>query len=84
MRLQNYTDLIIAFYLMLTAGLVLAYRQQVEAWEYFVLAHLAIAGLILLFQFAPERLPGPLQLIRDWYPVPLFLLFWSQRIYTKH
>lgn len=78
MRLQDYTDFIVAFYLILTAGLVLVYRQQVEAWEYYVLAHLAIAGLILLLPFAPKRLPGPVQLIRDWYPVPLFLLFYKE------
>jgi len=78
LSLQRYTDLLVAFYLLVTAGLVLASRQLVEHWERYVLLHLLICGAIVLLRFVPKKIPGPLQVIRDWYPVPLFLLFYKE------
>jgi membrane-associated phospholipid phosphatase len=78
LRIQRYTELVVAFYLLVTAGLVLASRQLVPNWERYVLLHLAICGAIVLLRYVPEKLPAPLQFIRDWYPVPLFLFFYKE------
>jgi len=76
--LRRYTELVIVFYLATTAGLVLLSRQSVEGWERYVLLHLGMSGAILSLRFLPERLPAPLQFLRDWFPVPLFLIFYKQ------
>ncbi len=78
MHLQRFTDLILAFYLLVTAGLVLFSRRFVTNWESFVLVHLVLCGAILLLPFVPERMPRALQFLRDWYPVPLFLLLYKE------
>jgi membrane-associated phospholipid phosphatase len=73
-RLQNYTDFIVAFYLVVTVGLVIFYRDLVTGWERYILLHLGILAVMLCLLKAR----GPIQFLRDWYPVPLFLLFYKE------
>jgi membrane-associated phospholipid phosphatase len=78
LRLQRYTDWIVAFYLLVTGGLILKSHQLLTDWKSYLLLHLAFCAAIFLLRFLPERLPAPLQIMRDWYPVPLFLLFYKE------
>lgn len=78
MRIQRYTDLVIALYLLVTGGFVLASRQFVTNWERYLFLHLVICTAIVFLRFLPDKLPAPLQVMRDWYPVPLFLLFYKE------
>ncbi len=87
--LQRRTDTLIATYLLITAGLVLWFHQQVPHWKTYVFVHLLVSVLIFSFSFVSGRsrskigtlgteLPPPLQFLRDWYPVLGFPLFYKE------
>jgi membrane-associated phospholipid phosphatase len=76
--LQRQTDTVMAVYLLMTAGLVLAFRQHLPQWEYFLTAHLLAAGLIGALRYIPAKLPRVLQFLRDWYPVITFPFLYKE------
>ena len=78
MRLQRYTDCLIVLYLLISAGLVICFYQQVSNWIGYVALHLLLICLILLSRWLPEDRLSALRFVRDWYPVPLFLLFYKE------
>jgi membrane-associated phospholipid phosphatase len=65
-------------YLLISAGLVLWFFEQVPNWEVYLGVHLIVCCLILSSWWLPKDGPVVLQFIRDWYPVPLFLLFYKE------
>jgi hypothetical protein len=76
--LQRRTDTLIAVYLILTAVLVLFFRDTLpHAWIY-LLIHIAAAAMIWGLRFLPTKLPRLLQFLRDWYPVILFPLLYKE------
>lgn len=71
-------DTLNAIYLLITAGLVLLFHHRVPHWEIYTGVHLVMSAVILSLRFVPDRLPPPLQFLRDWYPVPAFPLLYKE------
>lgn len=69
--LESHTDSIFAGYVLVTAGLVLAFRDRVTPWRTIVFIHLLVGAILVCLRFLPERLPGPIRFLRDFYPVIL-------------
>ncbi len=76
--LQRRTDAIIALYLLMSAGLVVSFRERVPHWELYVTAHLLGAAFIYTFRFISGRLPSFLQFLRDWYPMMVLPLLYQE------
>jgi membrane-associated phospholipid phosphatase len=75
---QRRTDNLMAAYLLITAGLVLAFRQTIPQWEIVASIHLLAAALVGTLRFVPAKLPRAIQFLRDWYPVIVFPLFYKE------
>jgi membrane-associated phospholipid phosphatase len=67
-----------AFYLLSTAALAIAFREELPKWKLAASAHLATASLVISLRFLPERLPVALAFLRDWYPAMLFPILYKE------
>ena len=77
-RLQRRTDELTAVYLLVTASLMVLFREQVAHWSILLCLHLTTAALLLwLHSFS-----GPLRrfwkFLHDWYPVLVFPLLYKE------
>lgn len=77
-RLRIYTDRVIMIYLLIIAALVLVNNQKVSNWTLLVSLHFGGALLVSLLSRRPAWRNPVLSFIRDWYPVPLFLVFYKE------
>lgn len=77
-HLQRFTDRVITFYLLTTAGFVVLFHQQVSHWETYVGIHLLASGLIFSLRFVCGRLSPFLQFLRDWYPACIFPVLYKE------
>ncbi len=66
------TDAVIVLYLVVTAGLVVAFRESLPSWKLVAAAHLASAALVASLRFMRFRF------VRDWYPVALFPVLYKE------
>ena len=77
-RLQRRTDELTAIYLLVTASLMVLFRQQVAHWPILFCLHLATAVSLLWLR----SLSGPSRrfwkFLHDWYPVMIFPLFYKE------
>jgi membrane-associated phospholipid phosphatase len=72
------TDGVIAFYLLATAALAIAFREALPQWKAAAGAHLFGASLLLSLRFLHGRLPAGVMFLRDWYPVMLFPILYQE------
>jgi len=77
-RLQHRTDELTAGYLLVTASLMVLFREQVAHWSFLFCLHLTTAALLLWLR----SLSGPSRcfwkFLHDWYPVMVFPLFYKE------
>lgn len=65
-------------YLALTGMLILIFHKNVVRWHLYLLARaLWIAGIVSL-TFVNEKMPLPLQFLRDWYPLSTIAIFYFE------
>ena len=65
-------------YLALTGVLILIFHKNVARWHLYLLTRaLWLAGIISL-TFINERMPFPLQFLRDWYPLSTIAIFYFE------
>ncbi len=76
-RLQRRTDGLTAVYLLVTALLMVLFREQVAHWSILFCLHLTTVALLLwLRSFSPSR---PFwKFLHDWYPVLVFPLLYKE------
>jgi len=77
-RLRSRTDFVVAGYLLTTALLAAAFRDQIPQWKGLILLHITLGTLIYFATLLPPKLPGALQFLRDWYPVILLPLLFKE------
>jgi len=70
-HLERRTDTLIAGYLLITALLVLVFRDRLAHGAAITFVHLLTGAVIFSLRWLPEELPGPARFLRDWYPVLL-------------
>jgi membrane-associated phospholipid phosphatase len=75
---RGLTDAVLALYLLSTAALAIAFREELPDWKLAACAHLAGALLVLSLRFLPERVPVALAFLRDWYPAMLFPVLYKE------
>ena len=65
-------------YLALTGMLILVFHKNVVRWYLYLLTRaLWVAGIVSL-TFVNERMPFPLQFLRDWYPLSTIAIFYFE------
>ena len=76
-RLQRRTDQLTAVYLLVTASLMVLFREQVVHWSLLLCVHLSAAVLLLWVRsFSPAR--SFWKFVHDWYPVLVFPLLYKE------
>ena len=76
-RLQRRTDELTAVYLLVTAFLMVLFREQVAHWSLLFCLHLTAAVVLLwLRSFSPSR--SFWKFLHDWYPVLVFPLLYKE------
>ena len=79
LKLQQWTDSIVALYFLLTAAIVWFHRAQFPHWKAYLSVHLvATTGIWLLRRFPLQHLPGVIRFFRDWYPALLFPVLYKE------
>ena len=78
-KLRQWTDVVAALYLLLTAAVVCFHRAQFPGWKFYLFVHLVAAtGIWMLRRLRLGRLSGVMQFFRDWYPVLLFPVLYKE------
>lgn len=77
-NLQRYTDNLVVAYLLVTAGLVLAYRSRLSHWESYLAVHLLLAGAVYSLRFLRRKLASVPEFFRNWYPIIAFPFLYKE------
>lgn len=78
-RSMRASDVVMAAYLAVEAGLILLARTRLEKWWILLLVHGALlAGVVLLARVPAGSKPRALRLLRDFYPVLYIPLIFKQ------
>ena len=75
-RLQRRTDQLTAVYLLVTASLMVLFREQVVHWSLLFCIHLTAAVLLLWLRSPSSR--SFWKFLHDWYPVLVFPLLYKE------
>ena len=76
--LQRRTDELTAVYLLVTASLMVLFREQVAHWPFLFCLHLTTAALLLWLRPLSSQSRSFWKVLHDWYPVMVFLLLWKR------
>lgn len=71
-------DNVILAYLLVVGVLIVANRATLPSSTSLTLAHLVAAGAVYGLRYLPERLPGGVRFLRDWYPVMAFPVLYKE------
>lgn len=78
------TEWLIIAYLIVISLLLLRFRQRVSEWVLCIVAHVAVISAVLVSGLVANGLSPLLQILRDWYPLVLILVFyWEVGLYTQ-
>ncbi len=76
--LQRRTDELTAVYLLVTASLMVLFREQVAHWPFLFCLHLTTAALLLWLRPLSSQSRSFWKFLHDWYPVMVFLLLYKE------
>jgi len=77
-RLQRRTDGLTAVYLLVTASLMVLFREEVDHLLLLISLHLTAAGLLLWLRSLSSPSRRFWKFLHDWYPVMVFPLFYKE------
>ncbi len=77
-RLQRRTDELTAVYLLVTASLMVLFREQVAHWSLLFCLHLITAASLLWLRSLSSPSRRFWKVLHDWYPVMVFPLFYKE------
>ena len=77
-RLQRRTDELTAVYLLVTASLMVLFREQVAHWPFLFCLHLTTAALLLWLRSLSSPSQCFWRFLHDWYPVMVFPLLYKE------
>jgi len=75
-RLQRRTDELTAVYLLVTASLMVLFREQVAHWSLLFCLHLITAASLLWLRSLSSPSRRFWKFLHDWYPVMVFFYSW--------
>ena len=77
-HLQHRTDELTAVYLLVTASLMVLFREEVAHWSLLFCLHLITAASLLWLRSLSSPSRRSWKFLHDWYPVMVFPLFYKE------
>ena len=77
-RLQRRTDELTAVYLLVTASLMVLFREQVAHWPFLFCLHLITTASLLWLRSLSSQSKSFWKFLHDWYPVMIFPLLYKE------